>query len=60
MTDEYLRGLTAISENKKRSDANKVITVARSRFDRIEPPSPEKAELAKVIERVGHTNPNTL
>jgi len=34
--------------------------IARCRFDNLEPPSPERAELAKVVERVGHTNPNTI
>ena len=34
--------------------------IARSRFDKMEPPSPEKAELQKVHEAVGHTNEHTV
>lgn len=38
----------------------KVITVARSRFDKPEPSSPGKADIAVVSSTVGHTNLNTL
>jgi hypothetical protein len=39
---------------------NKVTTVARSRFDKPEPSSPGKADIAVVSAAVGHTNLNTL
>lgn len=35
-------------------------TVARSRFDKVEPSSPGKAEVKAVATKSGHTNPNTL
>ena len=38
----------------------KVTTVARSRFDKPEPSSPGKADIAVVSAAVGHTNLNTL
>lgn len=39
---------------------NKVTTVARSRFDKPEPSSPGKADIAVVSAAVGHKNLNTL
>lgn len=35
-------------------------TIARSRFDKLEPSSPGKAEIKAVATQSGHTNPNTL
>ena len=35
-------------------------TVARSRFDKPEPSSPGKADLAVVVEAAGHTNLKTV
>lgn len=34
--------------------------MARSRFDKVEPSSPGKAEVKAVASKSGHTNPNTL
>ena len=50
-----MRGLNSM----KTLAAAKNETVARSRFDKLEPPSPEKAEMAKVMETAGHTNGKT-
>jgi hypothetical protein len=35
-------------------------TIARSRFDKVEPVSPGKAEQLIVAAKAGHTNANTL
>lgn len=38
----------------------KYSTIARSRFDTVEPSSPGKAEVVVVQAQVGHTNTNTI
>jgi hypothetical protein len=56
VTDDYLRGLNTMKATAPKQSS----TISRSRFDKPEPPSPEKAELAKVTEAVGHTNAHTI
>ena len=68
VTNEYLRHMNDVKTSLKvgrqsTQDGRGSPTagfIARSRFDNLEPPSPEKAELAKIVEKVGHTDPNTL
>lgn len=55
VTDDYLRGM----QQTKPEPVTKP-TIARSRFDRNEPDSPEKAEMQKVCEIAGHTNKHTM
>jgi hypothetical protein len=38
----------------------KFATIARSRFDTVEPSSPGRAEEVAVQTKLGHTNPNTI
>lgn len=38
----------------------KFASIARSRFDTVEPSSPGKAEVVAVQTQIGHTNTNTI
>jgi len=42
------------------SSNTKICTVSRSRFDKPEPSSPGKADIAVASSTVGHTNFNTM
>lgn len=52
-----MRGLNSMKTMA--ASKGKIESVARSRFDKMEPPSPEKAEIQKVKEKAGHTNTKT-
>lgn len=66
VTNEYLRGITdlklrtKVSTKNQRAHSPPAPTIARSRFDLPEPSSPELAENIKVVQKQGHTNPNTI
>lgn len=42
------------------ASTSKIASVARSRFDKPQPNSPEKAEIAVVVAAQGHTNEKTV